>query len=75
VPARFIEAVELNERFKGEVVWQGAVKVFALEGHPSRARPVPAIEAGVSPTETWMPAADAATAGVFSMRRKRLFVH
>ena len=30
VPARFVEAVEVDERFNGEVVWQGAVKVFAL---------------------------------------------
>jgi hypothetical protein len=37
VPARFVEAVEVDERFQGEVVWQGAVKVFALEGHPSGA--------------------------------------
>jgi len=37
VPARFLEAVEVDERFKGEIVWQGAVKVFALTGHPSGA--------------------------------------
>jgi hypothetical protein len=37
VPARFVEAVELDERFNGEIVWQGAVKVFALTGHPSGA--------------------------------------
>ena len=37
VPATFIEAVEVDERFNGEVVWQGAVKVFALIGHPSGA--------------------------------------
>jgi hypothetical protein len=37
VPARFVEAVEVDERFNGEVVWQGAVKVFALTGHPSGA--------------------------------------
>ena len=34
VPASFIEAVEVDERFDGKVVWQGAVKVFALKGHP-----------------------------------------
>jgi hypothetical protein len=34
VPARFVEAVEVDERFEGQPVWQGAVKVFALEGHP-----------------------------------------
>lgn len=37
VPARFVEAVEVDERFNGEVVWQGVVKVFALTGHPSGA--------------------------------------
>jgi hypothetical protein len=37
VPAKFDEAVEVDERFNGEVVWQGAVKVFALEKHPSGA--------------------------------------
>jgi hypothetical protein len=37
VPARFVEAVEVDERFHGEVVWQGAVKVFELTGHPSGA--------------------------------------
>jgi hypothetical protein len=28
VPARFVEAVEVDERFNGAIVWQGAVKVF-----------------------------------------------
>ena len=37
VPARFLEAVEVDERFKGDVVWQGTVKVFALDKHPSGA--------------------------------------
>ena len=37
VPAHFVEAVEVDERFNGEIVWQGAVKVFALFGHPSGA--------------------------------------
>lgn len=37
VPARFVEAVEVDERFNAEVVWQGAVKVFALTGHPTGA--------------------------------------
>jgi len=27
----FVEAVEVDERFNGEVVWRGAVKVFELE--------------------------------------------
>ncbi len=34
VPASFVEAVEVDERLDGKVVWQGAVKVFALTGHP-----------------------------------------
>ena len=38
VPARYVETVEVDERFKGDVVWQGAVKVFALDGHPSGAK-------------------------------------
>jgi hypothetical protein len=37
VPARYLETVEVDERFQGEVVWQGAVKVFVLTGHPSGA--------------------------------------
>jgi hypothetical protein len=37
VPATYLETVEVDERFKGDVVWQGAVKVFALTGHPSGA--------------------------------------
>ena len=37
VPARYVETVEVDERFKGEIVWQGAVKVFDVTGHPSGA--------------------------------------
>ena len=37
VPATFVEAVEVDERFQGEIVWQGRVTVFALAGHPSGA--------------------------------------
>lgn len=37
VPARYVETVEVDERFKGAVVWQGAVKVFDVTGHPSGA--------------------------------------
>ena len=37
VPATFVKAVEVDERFNGEIVWQGTVKVFALTGHPSGA--------------------------------------
>ena len=38
VPARFVESVEVDERHEGKRVWQGAVKVFALTGHPSGAK-------------------------------------
>jgi len=38
VPARYVETVEVDERFKDEVVWQGAVEVFDLTGHPSGAK-------------------------------------
>jgi hypothetical protein len=37
VPATYVETVEVDERFQGQPVWQGAVKVFALKGHPSGA--------------------------------------
>jgi hypothetical protein len=38
VPARFVEAVEVHEKLPdGRTVWDGAVKVFALTGHPSGA--------------------------------------
>lgn len=37
VPARFVEAVEVREEHEGRAVWEGAVKVFALTGHPSGA--------------------------------------
>jgi hypothetical protein len=36
-PARFVEAVEVDERFQGKPVWQGTVKVLALDKHPSGA--------------------------------------
>lgn len=35
VPARYVEAVEVDERFNGEIVWQGAVKICELTAHPS----------------------------------------
>jgi len=38
VPARFVESVDVDERFNGAIVWQGTVKVFALIGHPSGAK-------------------------------------
>ena len=38
VPAKFIEAVEVHEKLPdGRTVWEGAVKVYALTGHPSGA--------------------------------------
>lgn len=44
MPARFVEAVEIDERFNGEVVCQGAVKVFELTRHPSGATRAYALE-------------------------------
>jgi hypothetical protein len=38
VPARFVESVEVDERYEGKPVSQGAVKVFDLKGHPSGAK-------------------------------------
>jgi len=41
VPARFVEAVEVDERFNGAIVWQGAVKVFDVTGtRPARREPM-----------------------------------
>jgi hypothetical protein len=37
VPAKFVEAVEVKETHDGKTVWEGAVKVFSLNGHPSGA--------------------------------------
>jgi hypothetical protein len=34
----FVEAVEVRETFQGETVWEGAVKVFDLVGHPTASR-------------------------------------
>jgi hypothetical protein len=36
-PAKFLESVEVKETFEGKTVWQRAVKMFALTGHPSGA--------------------------------------
>jgi len=30
VPARYLETVEVDERFKGQVAWQGAVRPVPL---------------------------------------------
>jgi hypothetical protein len=37
VTARFVEAVEVKEEYEGQTVWEGAVKVFDVTGHPSGA--------------------------------------
>jgi hypothetical protein len=37
VPAKYLESVEVKETHEGATVWEGAVKVFALTGHPSGA--------------------------------------
>jgi hypothetical protein len=37
VPAKYLESVEVKESHEGKTVWEGAVKVFALTGHPSGA--------------------------------------
>lgn len=34
-PARFREAVPVTERFMDQLVWEGTVNVFELEGHPT----------------------------------------
>jgi hypothetical protein len=36
-PAKYLESVEVKETHDGRTVWEGAVKVFALAGHPSGA--------------------------------------
>jgi hypothetical protein len=33
--ASLCEAVPLVERFKGEIVWEGIVHVFKVDGHPT----------------------------------------
>ena len=38
IAALFVETVEVDERHEGKPVWQGAVKVFELTGHPSGAK-------------------------------------
>lgn len=37
VPARFVEAVRVEERVGEQPVWRGVVKVFDITGHPSGA--------------------------------------
>ncbi len=38
VPARFVESVEVKETHDGATVWEGAVKVYDLDGHPMAKR-------------------------------------
>lgn len=33
--AHFVGTVRVDERFQGEIVWQGLVSQFELRGHPS----------------------------------------
>jgi hypothetical protein len=33
-PATHLESVPVIETFRGQVVWEGVVEVFALTGHP-----------------------------------------
>lgn len=34
VRAKLVQAVPVRETFRGQTVWEGAVHVFDLEGHP-----------------------------------------
>jgi hypothetical protein len=36
--ATFVEAVEVREEHGGKVIWEGAVKIFDLVGHPKAKR-------------------------------------
>jgi hypothetical protein len=36
--AKLAQTVPIRERFKGEIVWEGVVHVFNLEGHPTANR-------------------------------------
>lgn len=38
VPARFVESVPVKEMHEGAIVWDGAVQVFDLIGHPKTKR-------------------------------------
>jgi len=38
VQAHFLKSIEVKETHEGRTVWEGAVKVFALTGHPSGAK-------------------------------------
>jgi hypothetical protein len=36
--AKLLEYVPIREKYKGQVVWEGTVAIFALTGHPSAKR-------------------------------------
>ncbi len=36
--AQLIEAVEVEEAFQGQTVWEGVVHVFEIKGHPTAKR-------------------------------------
>jgi hypothetical protein len=38
VESRHVETVPIKETFRGQTVWEGAVEVFELIGHPSAKR-------------------------------------
>ena len=38
VESRHIESVPIKETFRGQTIWEGAVEVFELIGHPSAMR-------------------------------------
>lgn len=38
VEAKHVESIPIKETFRGQTVWEGAVEVFELIGHPSAKR-------------------------------------
>ncbi len=38
VPAPWVETVQIHEIHEGEMVWEGAIEVYTLEGHPEADR-------------------------------------
>ena len=37
-PAKHLESVKVLEGFRDQIMWQGEVEVFALQGHPKAKR-------------------------------------
>jgi hypothetical protein len=37
-PAKHVESVKVLEGFRDQIMWEGEVEVFALEGHPKAKR-------------------------------------